>query len=263
MSNSNNIFTKFKELPVDGMTKTIVVAVSLCLVCSMFVSFAAVNLKEVQEANKAVDKQINILQVAGLYYEGIDVEKSFSSFEPIVVDLNQGKFTNRFDPLTFDDRKAAQDPQLSISLKEDPASIGRRTNFATVYLLKKEDGSLDKIILPIHGYGLWSTLYGFIALEKNCNDIYGLQFYQHAETPGLGAEVDNPKWKGQWKGKKLNNDSGELMITVAKTQKNEDYHIDALAGATLTSNGVDNLVRFWMGETGFKKFLTNLRNGVA
>ena len=79
------------------------------------------------------------------------------------------------------------------------------------YLLKKEDGSLDKIILPIHGYGLWSTLYGFIALEKNGNDIFGLQFYQHAETPGLGAEVDNPKWKAQWKGKKLNNDNGELM----------------------------------------------------
>tara|TARA_A100001015_G_scaffold73872_2_gene81965 strand:- start:2259 stop:3086 length:828 start_codon:yes stop_codon:yes gene_type:complete len=263
MSKLNNILTKFKNMPVDGMTKTLFVAITLCFVCSMVVSFAAVNLKEVQEVNKAIDKQKNILQVAGLYYEGIDVEKSFSSFEPIVVDLNQGKFTNRFDPLTFDDKKAAQDPDLSISLKEDPASIGRRTNFATVYLLKKEDGSLDKVILPIHGYGLWSTLYGFIALEKNGNDIFGLQFYQHAETPGLGAEVDNPKWKAQWKGKKINNDSGELMITVAKTQKYKDHHIDALAGATLTSNGVDNLVKFWMGEAGFKKFLTNLQNGAA
>ena len=263
MSKPSNIFTKFKDLPVDGMTKTLIVAITLCLVCSMVVSFAAVNLKEVQEVNKAVDKQKNILQVAGLYYEGIDVEKSFSSFEPVVVDLNLGKFTDKFDPLTFDDRKAAQDPSLSILLKEDPASIGRRTNFATVYLLKKDDGSLDKIILPIHGYGLWSTLYGFIALEKNGNDIFGLQFYQHAETPGLGAEVDNPKWKAQWKGKKLHNDSGELMITVAKTSKNKDHHIDALAGATLTSNGVDNLVKFWMGESGFKKFLYNLKNGTA
>ena len=263
MSNSNNIFTKFRELPVDGMTKTIIVAVSLCLVCSMVVSFAAVNLKNIQEINKAVDKQKNILQVAGVYYEGIDVKKTFLSFEPVVVDLNKGKFTNKFDPITFDDKAAAQDPELSISLKDDPASIGRRTNFATVYLLKKEDGSLDKIILPIHGYGLWSTLYGFIALEKNGNDIFGLQFYQHAETPGLGAEVDNPKWKAQWKGKKLNNDNGELMITVAKTQKNKEHHIDALAGATLTSNGVDNLVKFWMGESGFKKFLKNLQNGAA
>jgi Na+-transporting NADH:ubiquinone oxidoreductase subunit C len=100
-------------------------------------------------------------------------------------------------------------------------------------------------------------------LKKNCNDIFGLQFYQHAETPGLGAEVDNPKWKAQWNGKKLNNDNGDLMIQVTKVKKDQNHHIDALAGATLTSNGVDNLVKFWMGETGFKKFLNNLKKGTA
>ena len=263
MSDNNNIFTKFKNMPVDGIVKTVIVATSLCFVCSMVVSFAAVNLKSIQEVNKAIDKQKNILQVAGVYHEGIDVNKTFSSFQPLVVDLNSGKFTDKFDPSIFDDKKAAQDPLLSVSLENDPASIGRRTNYATIYLLKKDDGSLDKIILPIHGYGLWSTLYGFIALEDNLNDIFGLQFYQHAETPGLGAEVDNPKWKAQWKGKKLNNENGELMIQVAKTQKYKEHHIDALAGATLTSNGVDNLVKFWMGKDGFKKFLNNLKNGAA
>jgi len=263
MSDSNNFFKKFKQMPVDSITKTVIVATTLCFVCSMVVSFAAVNLKSIQEVNKAIDKQKNILQVAGVYYEGIDVQKTFSSFQPAVVDLNTGKFTDKFDPLSFDDKKAAQDPLLSTPLKDDPASIGRRTNFATIYLLKNTDGSLDKVILPIHGYGLWSTLYGFIALEKNCNDIFGLQFYQHAETPGLGAEVDNPKWKAQWNGKKLTNANGDLMIQVAKTKKYENHHIDALAGATLTSNGVDNLVKFWMGETGFKKFLNNLKNGAA
>lgn len=263
MSDSYNFFKKFKQMPVDSITKTVIVATTLCFVCSMVVSFAAVNLKSIQEVNKAIDKQKNILQVAGVYYEGIDVQKTFSSFQPAVVDLNTGKFTDKFDPLSFDDKKAAQDPLLSTPLKDDPASIGRRTNFATIYLLKNTDGSLDKVILPIHGYGLWSTLYGFIALEKNCNDIFGLQFYQHAETPGLGAEVDNPKWKAQWNGKKLTDANGDLMIQVAKTKKDENHHIDALAGATLTSNGVDNLVKFWMGETGFKKFLNNLKNGAA
>ena len=263
MSESNNIFTKFKNMPVDGIVKTVIVATALCFVCSMVVSFAAVNLKSIQEVNKAIDKQKNILQVAGVYHEGIDVNKTFSSFQPLVVDLNSGKFTDKFDPSIFDDKKAAQDPLLSISLENDPASIGRRTNYATIYLLKKDDGSLDKVILPIHGYGLWSTLYGFIALEDNLNDIFGLQFYQHAETPGLGAEVDNPKWKAQWKGKKLNNENGELMITVAKTEKYKEHHIDALAGATLTSDGVDNLVKFWMGKDGFQKFLNNLKNGAA
>ena len=137
MSNSNNIFTKFKNMPVDGIVKTVIVATALCFVCSMVVSFAAVNLKSIQEVNKAIDKQKNILQVAGVYHEGIDVNKTFSSFQPLVVDLNSGKFTDKFDPSIFDDKKASQDPLLSISLKNDPASIGRRTNYATIYLLKK------------------------------------------------------------------------------------------------------------------------------
>ena len=243
MSNSNNLFVKFKNMPVDSIIKTVIVATILCFVCSMVVSFAAVNLKEIQDVNKTLDKQKNILQVAGVYYDGMDVQKTFSSFQPAVVDLNTGKFTDKFDPLSFDDKKAAQDPLLSISLKDD--------------------GTLDKVILPIHGYGLWSTLYGFIALEKNCNDIFGLQFYQHAETPGLGAEVDNPKWKAQWNGKKLNNDKGDLMIQITKVKKDPNHDIDALAGATLTSNGVDNLVKFWMGEAGFKKFLNNFKEGLA
>jgi|TARA_B110000305_G_scaffold142482_1_gene158611 Na+-transporting NADH:ubiquinone oxidoreductase subunit C len=257
-----NIFIKIKNMPVDSIPKTLLVAVALCLLCSMIVSFAAVNLKSVQDINKIRDKQKNVLQVAGIYYKGIDIEKSFASFQPMVVDMEKGVYSNKFDPKVFDDKKAASDPTLSVLLKDDPASIGRRSNFTTVYLLKNKDGSLDKIILPIYGYGLWSTLYGFIALEENCNDIFGLQFYQHAETPGLGAEVDNPKWKAQWKGKKLNNQNGELMIQVAKTSGlKKEYHIDAIAGATLTSNGVDNLVKFWMGKAGFKKFLENLKNG--
>ena len=126
-----------------------------------------------------------------------------------------------------------------------------------------KDGSLDKIILPIYGYGLWSTLYGFIALEENGNDIFGLQFYDHAETPGLGAEVDNPRWKAQWQGKKLRDEAGNLMIQVAKVAKVKEHHIDALAGATLTSDGVDNLVKFWMGKSGFAAFISNLKAGAA
>ena len=132
MSNSNNIFVKFKNMPVDGMAKTIIVATTLCFICSMVVSFAAVNLKSKQDVNKALDKQKNILQVAGKYYEGVNIQETFSSFEPLIVDIENGKFTNKFDPLIFDDKKAAQDPLLSVALKDDPASIGRRANFVTI-----------------------------------------------------------------------------------------------------------------------------------
>ncbi|MEO0391822.1 MAG: NADH:ubiquinone reductase (Na(+)-transporting) subunit C, partial [Pseudomonadota bacterium] len=140
---------------------------------------------------------------------------------------------------------------------------GRKSKYMTVYLLRDDAGGLDKVVLPVHAYGLWSTMYGYIALEENGNDIFGLQFYEHAETPGLGAEIDNSQWTALWRGKRLMDESGTLALTVAKTAppSGEDYHIDGLAGATLTSRGVDNMVQFWMGEAGYRPFLNNLKAG--
>ncbi len=255
---------KFLAASPDSVGKTIFVAVAVCLVASMVVSSAAVSLRPVQEANQLKDKQINVLQVAGIYEPGIDVTEAFAAFEPHVLELSTGNFVDdRFDPTTFDDQAAASDPDLSIALDDDPAGIGRQAQYRVVYLLRDDAGGLDKAILPLHGYGLWSTMYGFIALENNGNDIYGLQFYQHGETPGLGAEIDNPRWRALWSGKRLRDDSGEIQITVAKSQPaaGPDFYVDALAGATLTSVGVDNLVRFWMGDAGYGPFLAKMQAG--
>lgn len=256
---------RFLDTPPDNTVKTVVVALGLCLVASMVVSATAVSLRPLQEKNAALDKQVNVLQVAGVYEEGIDVPAAFAEFEPHVLELETGEFTDEFDAATFDDRAAADDPALSAELDNDPAGIARQSDYVTVYLLRDDAGALDKVILPVYGYGLWSTLYGFIAVEEDGNTIYGLQFYEHAETPGLGAEVDNPRWKTLWRDKKLRTDEGEgeLAITVAKTQPPEgaEYHVDALSGATLTSRGVDNLVRFWMSEEGFEPFLERVRAG--
>jgi Na+-transporting NADH:ubiquinone oxidoreductase subunit C len=263
---TQGFFSRFKAMPVDSTPKTIFVAVALCLFCSMVVAMAAVSLRPVQEANKLRDKRINILQVAGLYEEGIDVDTAFTeAFDPRVVELETGEYTDAVDVATYDERAATQDLNLSVALTDDPAGIGRKANYETVYLMEDDAGNIERVILPIHGYGLWSTLWGFIALEANGNDIYGLQFYEHAETPGLGAEVDNPRWRAQWSGKKLRDEEGDLEITVSKAPSpaGQEFHVDALAGATLTSRGVDNLVRYWMGEDGFGPYLAKLREGDA
>ncbi|MEM7520568.1 MAG: Na(+)-translocating NADH-quinone reductase subunit C [Pseudomonadota bacterium] len=254
---------RFLAMPADSVVKTVTVAVGLCLVASMVVSAAAVALRPLQDVNALKDKQRNILQVAGIYNPEIDVAEAFSSFEPQVLEIDTGTFTDRFDPASFDDRAAADDPDISVALTDDPAGIIRQAQYVTIYLLRDDAGEIDKVILPIHGYGLWSTLYGYIALEENGNDIYGLQFYEHAETPGLGAEVDNPRWKALWNGKKVMDEEGEVAISVSKSAPPEgkEYHIDALAGATLTTVGVDNLVKFWMGEDGYTPFLENLKAG--
>jgi Na+-transporting NADH:ubiquinone oxidoreductase subunit C len=253
----------------DSIGKTLTVAFLLCIVCSVIVSTAAVLLKPAQEINKTLDRKRNILQAAGMYEEGLTVEEQFAQISTRIVDLRTGLFTDEVDPLLYNQRKAAKDRALSIALssEDDLAKIARRENFAIVYLVEDTSGSVDKIILPVHGYGLWSTLYGFIALEADANTVAGLGFYEHGETPGLGGEVDNPRWKSIWPGKQVYRD-GEVAIelirgSVNKASTEAAWQIDGLAGATLTSRGVTNLVQFWLGENGFAPFLANIKTGEA
>lgn len=257
-----------KNLPNDSIAKTLIVAVGLCLVCSIFVSASAVYLKPQQQKNKLLDKQKNIVQVAGIDLAGRSVEEAFAQIEARVVDLESGEFADHIEAASYDHRKATKDPKQTqdLSKAEDIASIKRRERYATVYLTRDGNGQIEKLILPVRGYGLWSTLWGFIALEGDGNTVVGLSFFEHAETPGLGGEVDNPNWKAMWTGKKVYDESGQVALhlmkgTVDSSTPDAQHKVDALAGATLTSNGVSNLIKFWMGEQGYASFLTKLTQG--
>ena len=252
----------------DSISKTFGVALALCVVCAVVVSSAAVILRPTQEVNKLLDLKANILASAGLLQEGVSIETQFEQISTRVVDLQTGEFTDAVDAATYDQRKASKDPALSMALdpKQDPAKIKRRANYATVYMVEGEQG-IEKIILPIKGYGLWSTLYGFLALEADFETEAGIGFYEHTETPGLGGEVDNPRWKASWVGKQAYN-QGELAITVLKgkadmSRAGSESQIDGLAGATLTTRGVDNLVRYWLGDEGFRPLINSLKSGEA
>lgn len=260
-------------MPNDSIKKTFVVALLLCIVCSVVVSTAAVLLKPSQIANKAKDYKINILKAGGIYEKGIDAGKTinemFQSVTTRLVDLDSGEYTDAVDIDKYDQRKASKDPSLSdpIPDEKDKAKINTRVKYSKVYLVKDGD-DLKKVILPVKGYGLWSTLYGFISLEPDLNTVSGITFYEHAETPGLGGEVDNPSWKAQWSGKKVYEGEvgGDVKLTVikGKTDSNtsdREYKIDGLSGATLTTRGVDNLVKFWMGPMGYAQYLNNLKSG--
>ncbi len=254
----------------DSTTKTIIVALVLCVVCSIIVSTAAVMLRPAQKANKKADIKVNILKAAGMYEAGQNIDEEFKRIEPRLVDLSTGKFSSDLDVASYDQLKAAKNPSLSspIPAEDDIASLSRREQYAKVYLVKDEQGALEKIVLPIRGYGLWSTLKGFVALEADLNTIVGLGYYDHKETPGLGGEVDNPSWKSLWSGKKVYGDDGDVVISVIKGQVNEttpgaDHKVDGLSGATLTSNGVDYMLKYWLGDSGYAPFLDNLEKGEA
>lgn len=259
----------------DSIKNVLVVAVSVCLVCAVIVSAAAVLLKSQRLANKELDRNKNILIAAGLFEQGVTLEEEidslFGEFEIRVIDLEEQRLLSDaeveqagIDVLKYDQRKAAKNPELSIELSsaEDIASINRRARYSIVYLLRK-DGKLDRIVLPIHGYGLWSTLYGFIALRGDGNTVSGITFYEQQETAGLGGEVDNPAWKALWPGKQIYDADHKVALkvikgTVDKRSPNAKHQVDGLSGATITSRGVQNLIRYWLGDSAFGPVLLGL-----
>ena len=245
---------------------TILFATAVCVVCAIVVSSSAVSLKERQDLNAALEKQRNVLQAAGFLgpdekIDAAEVEKRFEQIEMRVVDLESGEELPDIDPESFDQLKASKDPEQSQPAPPNNAGVKRVPYHALVYEVFDDSGSLEMVVLPIEGYGVWSTLYGFIALESDLTTIRGITFYQHGETPGLGGEVDNPNWKKKWVGRQAFAD-GEVEITVIKGQagppSEDPYEVDGLSGATITSRGVSNLVQFWLGEKGFGAFLENL-----
>ena len=265
----------------ETTTGTLLVAFLLCIVCSVIVAGSAVSLKPAQVANKQLDRKKNILSAAGLLpsakVSSTEIDALFDRFQVRMVDLDSGTYLDaqaiaarpELDPRRYDQIKAAKDTSLSDALPadEDIASIKRREKIAQVYLLEDE-GRLQRIVLPIRGYGLWSTLYGFLVLEGDARTVVGLAYYDQKETPGLGGEVDNPKWKALWPGKQVYDADGQVDITVVKgsvdpTAPDAVHKVDGLSGATLTSNGVQNMLRFWLGGHGFGPYLSRVRGGQA
>lgn len=248
----------------DSIKKTLFVVIAISLVCSVVVSAAAVFLRDKQQANAVLDKQKNIVAVAGLEGKEGSIPELFAQYiEPRMVDFESGDFVEG-DANTYNQRQAAKDPQHSIKLsgEQDDAKILRRANTGLIYLVKDGD-DVSKVILPVHGSGLWSMMYAFVAVETDGNTVSGITYYEQGETPGLGGEVENPRWRGQFVGKKLFDADSKIAIEVVKggAPQGSEHAVDGLSGATLTANGVQNTFDFWLGDLGFGPFLTKIRDG--
>ncbi len=259
----------------DSITNTFIVTLVLCIVCSLLVSTAAVALKEVQGKNKLLDRQRNIIEAAGLAddvkaLKAKEITDMFTdgTIEPKVVDLQTGEYVDdqAIANATFDERKAAKDESQNTLIKAGKFEIGieKREKYTWVYLVKDKQGQLQQVIFPIYGKGLWSTMYGFVAVKNDLRTITGLTYYEHGETPGLGGEVENPKWKKQWQGKQIwrgEPDDATLAAGVAKgspTSDNAPYMVDGLSGASITSRGVDHMIKYWFSSDAFGPFLKKL-----
>lgn len=240
----------------------------LCLLCSLAVSATAVKLKPQQDVNKELDVSQQVVRVAGLVAPGEDltparVQELLQHVTPRLVDRKTGEFVEG-DAKAYDPKKAAKDLAASVEI---PAEFKATQVRRLPDLLRVFDVTMpgkECVVLPIHGYGLWTTLYGFIALKKDASEVVGITYYEHGETPGLGGEVDNPAWKAQFPGKKPYDGAGKVQLTVKKAGQaatGSDHQIDGLSGATITTVGVDKMLHLWLGEHGYGKFLETLAGG--
>ncbi len=249
---------------------TILFAAAVCVICAILVSTSAVSLFDQQQANILLDKRKNVLLAAGILKpeeiaSAREINARFATVKAVVIDLQSGDAAPEVDAASFDQQKAKADPVMGRVAPPNDAGIKRLPNQAVVYQVMSSQGEVEMIVLPVEGYGLWSTLYGFLALDADTKTIRGLTYYQHGETPGLGGEVDNPAWKALWPGRIAFDDQWVPAIRVIKGKAGapgEDPHqVDGLSGATLTSRGVTSMLRFWLGENGFAPYLAKFREG--
>lgn len=259
-------FKMLRDLPNDSSLKTVLITFAVCIVASVLVATSAVLLRPVQEANKERERLARLTEIIARVPDagvGLGLGKG-GQLEARVVELATGRYVTSIDPASFDQRRAALDPALSIAIppKRDLAQIKRRARHAVVYLLRR-DGRRSLVILPVHGRGFGSVLRGYLGLTADTHRVVGLVFYEHAETPGLGALIDDRKWLDKWTGRKVWDDALKPALGVADgpvdpRSATAPYTVDGLTGATWTGRGVTNLLRFWLGDDGFGPYLRRI-----
>lgn len=185
-------------------TRTIIFAAAVCIVCSLLLSGTAAGLKSRQQANVDFDVKRNIVKAFGIDIGGMQRPGIEATFAEHVSEEAAGEL-----PL----------------------------------YIWTENGAVVKYAFPISGKGLWSTLYGYLALDADLETIAGISFYKHGETPGLGAEIEKDWFLSQFKGKKLYADGSPTGFEVSKPGMAQgDSSVDGISGATLTGNGVEALI---------------------
>ena len=228
----------------------LIFAAVVTITCSILLASAASLLRERQQENIALDKQKNILTSAGLIKGDSEVTRQQ------ILSLYD---TNIKSQVVDTTGKVIETKQVSqLDPKKDP-------HLLPLYLYQK-DGTVQSYIIPISGKGLWSTIYGYLALEPDVNTVRGITFYQHGETPGLGGEITKQWFTDNFIGKRILSPDGNLVsITVVKGKvadkipESESYHyVDGISGSTLTGKGLTNFLKKDLER--YEPFFETIRN---
>ncbi|MDT8319308.1 MAG: Na(+)-translocating NADH-quinone reductase subunit C [Xanthomonadales bacterium] len=254
----------------DSPSKAVMVVLIVAVVSSALVAGVVTVLRPIQLENQLLERARHVLQLTGLIAQGElpgedRMLELYRRLDIRMVDLRGGSFEADMDPASFDARRAANDPERSVAIppEQDRAGLGRRSRYARVFLVWEGD-ELQRVILPIHGAGMWSTIYGYLALEPDLNTIAGVTFYEQNETPGIGDRILQPAWRAQWEGRKLFDPRGEFRFDAGPGRiepgtEAARYKVDALTGATVTVDAVIAMMHYWMGPHGYQPLIERLR----
>jgi len=237
---------------VDTVPRTLLVAAGVALFCSAMVSLAVHYLRPLQVGMQLLDRNRAILEAAELLPTGEvtdrDIVSRYLDLDARVVDLDTAWFAGGFDARSYDHWRLRDDVEAA------GADDGKR--YVPVYLVRKA-GSLEKIVLPVDGSGMWSTIYGYVALREDLNTITGVTFHRHGETPGVGDRIQDETWLATWYGKRIHDEDGVMRFCVTRDATGP-YEVDLISGASVTAEATGELVRTWLGDAGYGPFLEKL-----
>ena len=214
-------------------------ALGVCVVVSTLLSTTATVLKDRQDRAVELDRKRNVLIAFGVDMYGEDGRRLDGTQ---VVNI----FTSRVSEVILDGATGEIIEGVT-SADIDPRELRDKSRFMPLFKWV-EDDAFTKVAFPISGQGLWSTIYGFLALERDLATIAGITFYRHGETPGLGGEIERDWFMSQFAGKQLFKDGVPVDFEVVKGGAARRYPegsykaVDGISGATITGNGVQNFV---------------------
>lgn len=210
-----------------GDTYTIIFTSIVTIILGLVISVIADSLRSKQEINEELDIKKNILSVLGYSQAG-------------------GQWTNDTVQSIYD----SSVKEIYINSKGSQVQQTVEQNDKTLKIYQSmNNGLISGYAIPISGKGLWGTMYGYFAIEPDAETVKGITFYKHKETPGLGGEVDKDWFKNNFVGKKLTDNSGDLVSIevikgyVTNSTPNSDHKVDGISGATVTGKGITNFLK--------------------
>jgi Na+-transporting NADH:ubiquinone oxidoreductase subunit C len=219
--------------------RVITFAAVVCVICSLVLSATSASLREMQDMQVELDRQLNVLKAFGVAV----VDENGQKLTKDVVDRY---FAENISEI-FIDKATGEVIEGLTSAQLTKSEIKARTHEERSRLplyVWKEDGEIQKYAFPTSGMGLWSIIHGYLALDRDLSTVIGATFYKHGETPGLGGEVSSEWFQNQFQDKKIFADGSLLRLEVVKGQAPEgsNHQVDGMSGATMTGNGMNNFL---------------------